>query len=121
MELKIGDAAPAFKSIAVGGIYGAGQPVKLNDFKGSMLILYFYPRDDTPGCTRQACDLRDAWASFGRAGAVVLGVSPDREASRAKFKAKSALPFTLLADPDHSVSELYGVWKEKSFAGKKYM
>ena len=99
----------------------SGDTVKLSDFRGKPVVLYFYPKDDTPGCTRQACDIRDGWAAFQRAGAVVLGVSPDKEASHAKFKAKYDLPFTLLADPDHSVSEAYGVWGEKSFAGRKYM
>lgn len=99
----------------------SGDTVKLSDLRGKPVVLYFYPKDDTPGCTRQACDIRDGWAAFQRAGAVVLGVSPDKEASHAKFKAKYDLPFTLLADPDHSVSEAYGVWGEKSFAGRKYM
>jgi peroxiredoxin Q/BCP len=98
-----------------------GDTVKLSDLRGKPVVLYFYPKDDTPGCTRQACDIRDGWAAFQRAGAVVLGVSPDKEASHAKFKAKYDLPFTLLADTDHAVSEAYGVWGEKSFAGRKYM
>jgi peroxiredoxin Q/BCP len=98
-----------------------GDTVKLSDLRGKPVVLYFYPKDDTAGCTRQACDIRDGWAAFQRAGAVVLGVSPDKEASHAKFKAKYDLPFTLLADPDHSVSEEYEVWKEKTFAGRKYM
>ena len=99
----------------------SGDTVKLSDLRGKPVVLYFYPKDDTPGCTRQACDIRDGWAAFQRAGAVVLGVSPDKEASHAKFKAKYDLPFTLLADTDHAVSEAYGVWGEKSFAGRKYM
>lgn len=85
------------------------------------MVLYFYPRDDTPGCTTQACGIRDAWGDFQHAGAVVLGVSPDDEASHAEFRAKYDLPFTLLADPDHAVAEAYGVWGERSFAGKTYM
>ena len=99
----------------------SGDTVKLSDLRGKPVVLYFYPKDDTPGCTRQACDIRDGWAAFQRAGAVVLGVSPDKEASHAKFKAKYDLPFMLLADTDHAVSEAYGVWGEKSFAGRKYM
>jgi thioredoxin-dependent peroxiredoxin len=98
-----------------------GERVRLSALQGKPVVLYFYPKDDTPGCTRQACDIRDAWEEFERAGAVVLGLSPDGEASHAKFKAKYGLPFPLLADTDHAVSEAYGVWKEKSFAGKKYM
>jgi peroxiredoxin Q/BCP len=95
--------------------------VRLSALRGRPVVIYFYPKDNTPGCTRQACDIRDAWGDFERAGAVVLGISPDGEASHAKFKAKFGLPFTLLADPDHAVSEAYGVWKQKSFAGRKYM
>jgi len=99
----------------------AGDRVRLSGLKGKPVVLYFYPKDDTPGCTRQACDIRDAWGEFERAGAVVLGVSPDGEASHAKFKAKYGLPFPLLADEGHEVSEQYGVWGERSFAGRKYM
>ena len=99
----------------------AGDTVSLTDLRGKPVVLYFYPKDDTPGCTTQACGIRDAYGEFERAGAVVLGVSPDDERSHAKFKEKYELPFTLLADTDHSVAEDYGVWGEKSFAGKKYM
>ena len=99
----------------------SGEAVTLSSFRGAPVVLYFYPKDDTPGCTRQACDIRDAWGEFEREGAVVLGVSPDGEASHAKFKAKFGLPFPLLADEGHKVSEQYGVWKEKSFAGRTYM
>ena len=99
----------------------AGEPVKLSALRGKPVVLYFYPKDDTPGCTKQACAIRDAWGDFQRAGAVVLGVSPDGEASHAKFKAKYDLPFPLLADDGHAVSEEYGVWKQRSFAGRKYM
>ena len=98
-----------------------GDKVRLSALQGKPVVLYFYPKDDTPGCTRQACDIRDAWGEFERAGAVVLGVSPDDEASHAKFKAKYGLPFPLLADEGHKVSEAYGVWKQKSYAGRKYM
>ena len=99
----------------------AGERVRLSSLRGAPVVLYFYPRDDTPGCTRQACDIRDEWAAFQRAGAVVLGVSPDEEASHVRFKSKYELPFTLLADPDHEVAEAYDEWKQKSFAGKTYM
>jgi peroxiredoxin Q/BCP len=99
----------------------SGEQIRLSDLRGKPIVLYFYPKDDTPGCTRQACDIRDAWGDFQRAGAVVLGVSPDGEASHAKFKAKFELPFPLLADTDHRVSEAYGVWGERSFAGRTFM
>jgi thioredoxin-dependent peroxiredoxin len=99
----------------------SGAKVKLSDFRGKPVVLYFYPKDDTPGCTAQACGIRDDYGSFEQRGAVVLGVSPDEESSHAKFKEKYGLPFTLLADPSHEVSEEYGVWGEKSFGGRKYM
>ena len=98
-----------------------GEQVRLSALQGKPVVLYFYPKDDTPGCTRQACDIRDAWGEFERAGVVVLGVSPDDEASHAKFRAKYGLPFPLLADEGHKVSEEYGVWKQKTFGGRKYM
>ena len=99
----------------------SGEPVTLSSFRGRPVILYFYPKDDTPGCTAQACGIRDAYGEFEQAGAVVLGVSPDSESSHVKFKEKYGLPFTLLADADHAVAELYGVWGEKTFAGKTYL
>ena len=99
----------------------AGETVSLASLRGTPVVLYFYPKDDTAGCTKQACGIRDAWGEFQRRGAVVLGVSPDGEASHAKFRAKYDLPFTLLADPDHATAEAYGVWVEKSMYGKKYM
>jgi peroxiredoxin Q/BCP len=98
-----------------------GETIKLSELRGKPVVLYFYPKDDTPGCTTQACGIRDAYGEFEKAGAVVLGVSPDSEKSHGKFKSKYELPFTLLADTDHSVAEQYGVWGQKSFAGKKYM
>jgi thioredoxin-dependent peroxiredoxin len=98
-----------------------GERVKLSDFRGTPVVLYFYPKDDTPGCTAQACAIRDAWSEFEAHGAVVLGVSPDTVASHARFRDKYDLPFTLLADPEHEVAETYGVWTEKSMAGKTYM
>jgi peroxiredoxin Q/BCP len=99
----------------------SGETVSLAGLRGKPVVLYFYPRDDTPGCTKQACGIRDAYDEFERAGAVVFGVSPDDEASHLKFKQKYDLPFALLADTDHAVANEYGVWGEKSFAGKKYM
>jgi thioredoxin-dependent peroxiredoxin len=99
----------------------SGETVKLSDLRGKPVVLYFYPKDDTPGCTAQACGIRDDYGQFEDRGAIVLGVSPDDESSHVKFKEKYGLPFTLLADPTHEVSEEYGVWKEKNFAGKKYM
>jgi thioredoxin-dependent peroxiredoxin len=99
----------------------AGERVKLSDLRGKPVVLYFYPKDDTPGCTKQACGIRDAYAEFQQRGAVVLGVSPDSEASHVKFRDKYSLPFTLLADPDHDVAEDYGVWVEKNAYGQKKM
>jgi thioredoxin-dependent peroxiredoxin len=99
----------------------AGEQVSLESLRGKPVVLYFYPKDDTPGCTTQACGIRDAWGEFERAGAVVLGVSPDDESSHVKFKEKYELPFALLADTEHATAEEYGVWQEKTFAGKTYM
>jgi len=98
-----------------------GNRVRLSDLRGQPVVLYFYPKDDTPGCTAQACEIRDAWTEFKQRGAVVLGVSPDDEAAHANFKSKYSLPFTLLADPDHRVADEYGVWGERKFAGRTYM
>jgi peroxiredoxin Q/BCP len=99
----------------------SGETVSLADFRGKPVVLYFYPKDDTPGCTKQACGIRDAYDAFRESGAVVLGVSPDDAASHVKFKQKFELPFTLLADTDHRTAEDYDVWKERSMYGKKYM
>src|SRR5437868_13566791 len=99
----------------------SGEQVKLSEFRGKPVVLYFYPKDDTPGCTTQACGIRDVYGDFRDRGAVVLGVSPDDEASHVKFKEKYSLPFTLLADPWHEVAERYGVWKERNMYGKKSM
>ena len=99
----------------------AGERVKLSELRGKPVVLYFYPKDDTPGCTTQACGIRDVYSDFRERGAVVLGVSPDDEASHVKFKEKYSLPFTLLADPDHQVADEYGVWKERNLYGKKSM
>ena len=98
-----------------------GENVRLSDLRGKPVVLYFYPKDDTPGCTAQACGIRDEYADFREAGAVVLGVSPDDEGSHSKFREKYELPFTLLADTDHSVAEDYDVWKERSLYGKTFM
>ena len=99
----------------------AGETVRLADLRGKPVVLYFYPKDDTPGCTTQACGIRDAYGEFQAAGAVVFGVSPDSEASHVNFREKFGLPFTLLADTDHRVAEDYGVWVEKKNYGKTYM
>jgi peroxiredoxin Q/BCP len=114
--LKVGDKAPAFSLPS-----DSGKVVALKDFKGKKVVLYFYPKDDTSGCTVEACEFRDHWGAVQRAGAVVLGVSPDGVASHGKFKAKHALPFPLLVDEDHAVAEAYGAWGEKSMYGRKYM
>lgn len=98
-----------------------GNAVKLSDHAGRTVVLYFYPRAHTPGCTTQACGIRDRRADYEAAGAVVLGVSPDEPAALRKFADKHGLDFTLLADPDHSVAEAYGTWVEKSMYGKRYM
>jgi thioredoxin-dependent peroxiredoxin len=98
-----------------------GETVKLSDLRGRPVVLYFYPKDDTPGCTTEACEFRDAYDVFRERGAEVLGVSPDDVTSHEKFKTKYELPFTLLADQDHAVAEQYGVWGERKFAGKQYM
>jgi peroxiredoxin Q/BCP len=114
--LDVGDKAPAF-----GLEDQSGKTVKLSDFKGKTVVLYFYPKDDTPGCTREACAFRDEHSALRKAGAVVLGVSPDSGVSHAKFAGKYDLPFPLLADTDHAVSEKYGAWGEKSLYGRKFM
>jgi len=119
-ELQPGDKAPAFEAIAVGGKFGDGKKVSLTDFKGQKVVLYFYPKDDTPGCTTQACGLRDAWKDFD-GKAVVFGVSIDSAASHAKFIGKFTLPFPLLVDDEKKIVNDYGVWVEKSMYGKKYM
>ena len=98
-----------------------GELIKLSSFKGKNIILYFYPKDNTPGCTKQACDFRDSIQNYDAVNAVVIGISPDDEASHRKFRDKFDLPFLLLADPDRKAIEAYGVWKEKNMYGKKYM
>src|SRR3954447_14014362 len=119
-ELKVGDEAPDFHATAVGGKYGNGREVSLGDLRGKSVVLYFYPKDDTPGCTTQACALRDSWAELEARGEI-FGVSVDSTKSHEKFIAKHQLPFPLLADVDHKMVEAYGVWVEKSMYGKKYM
>jgi peroxiredoxin Q/BCP len=114
--IEEGSPAPDFSLTS-----DSGATISLSSLRGTPVVLYFYPKDDTPGCTAQACGIRDAWAEFQAAGAVVLGVSPDGEASHAKFKQKYDLPFALLADTDHEVADAYGVWGEKSMSGKTYM
>ena len=115
MSPKVGSKAPAFSLPA-----DSGETVSLSGLKGKPVVLYFYPRDDTPGCTVEACEFRDSWADVRKTGAVVLGVSPDGVSSHGKFRAKFKLPFPLLADADHAVAEAYGAWGEKSMYGKKY-
>ena len=107
-HLKAGDNAPAFS-----GIDQNGKKVSLSDYKGKKVVIYFYPEDDTPTCTIEACNLRDNYALLKKQGIVVLGVSPDNERSHKKFAAKFHLPFTLIADPDHSIIDKYGVWGQK--------
>jgi peroxiredoxin Q/BCP len=116
MPVVEGETAPDFTLTS-----DTGETVRLSELRGKPVVLYFYPKDDTPGCTTQACGIRDAWAEFERAGAVVLGVSPDGEQSHVKFKKKFDLPFTLLADTDHAVAEAYGVWAQKKYMGREYM
>ena len=98
-----------------------GETVRLSDFRGKPVVLYFYPKDDTPGCTTEACEFRDSYDTFRERGIEVLGISPDDVASHEKFKSKYNLPFTLLADPERTVAEAYGVWGERTYAGKTYL
>ena len=112
----MGKAAPDFELPS-----DSGSKVKLSDFRGKRVILYFYPKDDTPGCTTQACGFRDAYPQIEEKNAVVIGISPDGAKSHQKFKTKHNLPFILLSDEDHRVAEAYGAWGEKSMYGRKYM
>ncbi len=114
--IEEGSPAPDFELTS-----DSGETVKLSSLRGKPVVLYFYPKDDTPGCTTQACGIRDSYGEFEQAGAVVLGVSPDDEKSHVKFRKKHELPFTLLADTEHEVAERYGVWGEKKFMGRTYM
>ncbi len=119
-SLNPGSPAPAFEAPVVGGSYSPGETISLAALKGRPVVLYFYPKDDTPGCTKQACALRDGWSSIQKK-AHVFGVSIDSVKSHEKFIKKHALPFPLLADEDKKLVEAYGVWVEKSMYGKKYM
>ena len=114
--IKIGATAPDFTAPTDGG-----GTVRLKDLRGKKVVLYFYPKDNTPGCTTESCDFRDAQAKFEAKDAVILGVSPDSVKSHDKFKEKFDLPFTLISDEDHKIAEAYGVWQEKSMYGRKYM
>ncbi|WKN44354.1 thioredoxin-dependent thiol peroxidase [Tunicatimonas pelagia] len=116
MELQIGDTAPNFEAQNQ-----EGGTIKLSDYQGKKVVLYFYPKDNTPGCTAQACNLRDNYSALQQAGYEVIGVSPDGVKSHQKFIEKQELPFTLIADEDKAVNEQYGVWQEKSMYGRKYM
>jgi peroxiredoxin Q/BCP len=115
-SLKEGDAAPAITLDT-----DSGEPFTLSSLKGKNVVLYFYPKADTPGCTKESCEFRDTSKKFTKANTVIVGVSPDPTKAQAKFKEKFDLPFVLLADVDHKTCEDYGVWKEKSMYGKKYM
>ncbi|MGM0946692.1 MAG: thioredoxin-dependent thiol peroxidase [Bacteroidota bacterium] len=116
MSVEVGQMAPDFEAKIE-----TGESIKLSDFKGKKVILYFYPKDNTPGCTAQACNLRDNYEALQKAGYVVLGISSDSEKSHQKFIDKQELPFSLIADEDKRVHELFGTWVEKSMYGRKYM
>lgn len=115
-QLSAGDPAPDFELTN-----DQNETVRLSDYRGKRVVLYFYPRDNTPGCTMQACGFRDQYPTIGEKNAVVLGVSPDSAKSHTSFKSKFNLPFPLLVDTDHQLAEAYGVWQQKSFMGKKFM
>lgn len=115
-KLQTGDMAPDFEAVT-----DSGDSVKLSDYRGQRVVLYFYPKDDTSGCTTQACSFRDNYDEIQEKNAVILGVSPDGVESHQKFKSKYDLPFTLLVDEDHSIAEAYGVWGERSMYGRKFM
>jgi len=115
-ELRVGDQAPDFEATNE-----RGETVRLSDLHGRSVVLYFYPKDNTPGCTTQACGFRDDYPTITGKNAVVLGVSPDSAQSHVKFRDKFELPFPLLVDSDHKIAESYGVWRQKSMAGHKYM
>ncbi len=116
MPIQSGIKAPDFSLVDE-----TDTPRRLSDYIGKPVVLYFYPKDDTPGCTTEACNFRDDYSADDRAGVIILGVSPDSPASHAKFKQKYQLPFTLLADPGHKICDLYGVWGPKKFMGRAYV
>ena len=111
MAIQVGDKAPQIKTSAF----------SLAGLKGQRAVVFFFPKADTPGCTKEACEFRDASKTFTKQNAVIVGISPDKEAAHVKFATKYALPYTLVPDPDHAIAEAYGVWKEKSMYGRKYM
>ena len=116
MELpSVGELAPDFEAIT-----DEGKSMRLSDHQGTVVVLYFYPRADTPGCTKEACGFRDDYSAYEEAGVVILGVSPDSVKDQAKFKKKFELPFTLLADEDHKIADRYSVWGLKKFMGREY-
>jgi peroxiredoxin Q/BCP len=112
---EVGQPAPEFESLD-----DSGETIKLSDYRGKEVVLYFYPRADTPGCTKEACGFRDDYSAYEKAGVVILGVSPDTVKKQAKFKEKWDLPFPLIADDDHTIAESYGVWGPKKFMGREY-
>ena len=114
--LKEGSTAPAFTTTDTDG-----NTVKLKDLRGKKVVLYFYPKDDTPGCTKEACSFRDAFSDFKKKGITILGVSPDKQSAHKKFTEKYKLPFTLLSDTDHAIAEAYESWGEKKFMGRTYL
>lgn len=116
IKLQVGDVAPEFSAPVSGG-----KSLSLAELRGKHVVLYFYPKDDTPGCTKEACGFRDGHGALVKKGAVVLGISPDSVKSHDKFVGKFGLPFPLLSDPDHRIAEAYGVWGEKVFMGRKYL
>lgn len=121
LELELGDPAPDFAAVAVGGEYGEGKSIRLSDFRGETVVLYFYPKDDTPGCTKQACGLRDRWQDLQGLNARIFGVSIDSPESHRKFIDKFSLPFPLISDERQEIVQAYSVWVEKSMYGKKFM